>query len=99
MALRRDSPPSSMEVQALLRAIESGEAILTTGIVLQELLQGFWGRERVNRSWIDSPPYRCWFPIATITSGRRSCEIAAGGSGYKSERSMLSWPRFASAMN
>jgi predicted nucleic acid-binding protein len=43
MALRRDSPSSSMEVQALLRAIESGEAILTTGIVLQELLQGFRG--------------------------------------------------------
>ena len=41
MALRRDSPSSSKEVQALLRAIESGEAILTTGIVLQELLQGF----------------------------------------------------------
>jgi predicted nucleic acid-binding protein len=43
MALRRDSPSSSKEVQALLRAIESGEAILTTGIVLQELLQGFRG--------------------------------------------------------
>jgi predicted nucleic acid-binding protein len=43
MALRRDSPSSSMEVQALLRAIESGEAILTTGIVLQELLQGLRG--------------------------------------------------------
>jgi hypothetical protein len=34
-----------MEAQALLRAIENGEAILTTGIVLQELLQGFGGRE------------------------------------------------------
>jgi predicted nucleic acid-binding protein len=43
MALRRDSPSSSKEVQALLRAIESGEAILTTGIVLQELLQGLRG--------------------------------------------------------
>jgi predicted nucleic acid-binding protein len=43
MALRRDAPSSSKEVQALLRAIESGEAILTTGIVLQELLQGFRG--------------------------------------------------------
>jgi hypothetical protein len=32
-----------MEVHALLRAIESGEAILTAGIVLQELLQGFRG--------------------------------------------------------
>ena len=32
-----------MEVRALIRGIESGEAILTTGLVLQELLQGFSG--------------------------------------------------------
>ncbi len=32
-----------MEVRALIRAIESGETILTTGLVLQELLQGFGG--------------------------------------------------------
>jgi hypothetical protein len=30
-------------VQALIRAIEAGELILTTGLVLQELLQGFSG--------------------------------------------------------
>jgi predicted nucleic acid-binding protein len=43
LALRRNSPASSMEVRALVRGIESGEAILTTGLVLQELLQGFSG--------------------------------------------------------
>src|ERR1700692_1031668 len=43
LALRRNSPASSMEVRALIRGIESGEAILTTGLVLQELLQGFSG--------------------------------------------------------
>lgn len=32
-----------MEVRALIRAIETGETILTTGLVLQELLQGFSG--------------------------------------------------------
>ena len=32
-----------MEVRALIRAIEVGETILTTGLVLQELLQGFSG--------------------------------------------------------
>jgi len=32
-----------MEVRALVRAIETGETILTTGLVLQELLQGFSG--------------------------------------------------------
>lgn len=43
LALRRDSLASSREVSALVQAIESGEALLTTGLVLQELLQGFSG--------------------------------------------------------
>ena len=43
LALRRDAPASAPEVTALLHAIGSGETILTTGIVLQELLQGFTG--------------------------------------------------------
>ncbi|MGA8697781.1 MAG: PIN domain-containing protein [Xanthobacteraceae bacterium] len=43
LALRRDSLSSSTEVRALVRAIETGETILTTGLVLQELLQGFSG--------------------------------------------------------
>lgn len=42
LAFRRDEP-MGVEVQALVRAIETGEAILTTGLVLQELLQGFAG--------------------------------------------------------
>ena len=32
-----------MEVQALTRAIEAGETIVTTGLVLQEILQGISG--------------------------------------------------------
>jgi predicted nucleic acid-binding protein len=43
LAFRRDTPSRAGEVQALSRAIESGEAILATGLVLQELLQGFSG--------------------------------------------------------
>ena len=43
LALRRDTPSSASEVQALIGAIETGETILTTGLVLQELLQGFSG--------------------------------------------------------
>jgi hypothetical protein len=43
LALRRDRPPSSPQVAALLKAIESGELLVTTGLVLQELLQGFTG--------------------------------------------------------
>lgn len=43
LALRRDSPDHGAEVSALLRALERGDPILTTGLVLQELLQGFSG--------------------------------------------------------
>jgi len=43
LAFRRDSPSSAMQVRALIRALELGETILTTGLVLQELLQGFSG--------------------------------------------------------
>ncbi len=43
LALRRDTPPDTAAVRVLRRAIESGETLLTTGLVLQELLQGFLG--------------------------------------------------------
>ena len=43
LALRRDQPARGAEVGMLVRAIESGETLLTTGLVLQELLQGFAG--------------------------------------------------------
>jgi len=43
LALRRDSPAAVPEVQALIRAIEAGETIVTTGLVLQEILQGLSG--------------------------------------------------------
>jgi predicted nucleic acid-binding protein len=50
LAFRRDAPSAAPEVRELVRAIEAGEALLTTGLVLQELLQGFSGpraRERI----------------------------------------------------
>ena len=43
IALRRGAPSSAKEVRALIQTIEAGETILTTGLVLQELLQGFSG--------------------------------------------------------
>jgi predicted nucleic acid-binding protein len=43
LALRREPAGSAREVARLRRAIEEGEAIFTTGLVLQELLQGFSG--------------------------------------------------------
>ena len=43
LALRRDTPQRGPEVNALVRALERGDPIVTTGLVLQELLQGFSG--------------------------------------------------------
>jgi predicted nucleic acid-binding protein len=43
LALRRDAPSPVAEVQVLVRTLDAGEAVLTTGLVLQELLQGFYG--------------------------------------------------------
>jgi predicted nucleic acid-binding protein len=43
LAFRRDAGSDAPEVRALAGAIESGDMIVTTGLVLQELLQGFSG--------------------------------------------------------
>lgn len=49
IALRRDAPVTALERGELVRAIEAGEELVTTGLVLQELLQGFSGpRDRTN---------------------------------------------------
>jgi len=48
LALRRDSPPGSPEVLRLGQALETGETVLSTGLVLQELLQGFYGPTDVD---------------------------------------------------
>jgi predicted nucleic acid-binding protein len=41
--LRRDRPADVPEVDALIHALETGDRILCTGLILQELLQGFSG--------------------------------------------------------
>lgn len=43
LALRRDAPADSAEVGGLRRALEGGDTVVTTGLILQELLQGFTG--------------------------------------------------------
>jgi predicted nucleic acid-binding protein len=43
LALRRDRAASEPEVQRLQQALDGGEGVLSTGLVLQELLQGFSG--------------------------------------------------------
>lgn len=51
LAFRRDATPehpSSIEVLALHQALEGDDTIVTTGVILQELLQGFSGPRARN---------------------------------------------------
>jgi predicted nucleic acid-binding protein len=43
LAFRRDPPDTCAQVTKLTHALEQGDTIVTTGLVLQELLQGFSG--------------------------------------------------------
>ena len=52
LAFRRDQAPTAPEVRVLRHALEGGETIVTTGLVLQELLQGFAGA-RARKDIID----------------------------------------------
>lgn len=48
LALRRDVVPDVPQVVALKQALQSGQQIVTTGLVLQELLQGFSGPKQAE---------------------------------------------------
>jgi predicted nucleic acid-binding protein len=52
LAFRRDGTVSAPEVNALRQALEGGEPVVITGVVLQELLQGFSG-PRARRDIVD----------------------------------------------
>ncbi len=43
LAFRRDRPSEAPETAALRRALHGEDMVLTTGLILQELLQGFSG--------------------------------------------------------
>ena len=43
LAFRRDTDSGAPQVDALRAALGGGEAVVTTGLILQELLQGFTG--------------------------------------------------------
>jgi predicted nucleic acid-binding protein len=49
LALRRDSPPDIKETRILERCIERKDALFSTGIIIQELLQGFRGPKQHDR--------------------------------------------------
>lgn len=52
LAFRRDATSPAPEVRALRDALEGGDSVLTTGLILQELLQGFAG-PRARKDIID----------------------------------------------
>ena len=52
LAVRRDTPSDAREVVELTRTLPSGEPVFATGLVLQELLQGFAG-PRARQQIID----------------------------------------------
>ena len=49
LALRRDTQSEHAAVAVLRRALLDGDTIVTTGIVIQELLQGFSGAKDQTR--------------------------------------------------
>ena len=52
LAFRRDEPSDYPEVHALRGALEGSDVIVTTGLILQELLQGFTG-PRARKDIVD----------------------------------------------
>lgn len=52
LALRRDARAEGAEVQALRTALAGNQSVVTTGLILQELLQGFSG-PRARREIIE----------------------------------------------
>lgn len=58
LAFRRDRPESVAEAEELGRALSAGEEVVTTGLVLQELLQGFAGpkaQQKIIEHFADLP--------------------------------------------
>ena len=49
LALRRDVPPDIKETQILARCLERQDVLFSTGIIVQELLQGFRGPKQRER--------------------------------------------------
>jgi len=64
MALRRDRPAPSRELQALRSAIERGDVCLL-GVILQEVLQGFVDSKRMRRLVAHLSP----FPLLALHRG------------------------------
>ncbi|MEN2740465.1 PIN domain-containing protein [Microbacterium sp. X-17] len=58
LTLRRDRPDDSPVVEELLRALAGSDIVVTTGLILQELLQGFLpdqARSRIAERFMSMP--------------------------------------------
>ena len=76
LVFRRDAESAAPEVRALRHALEGAETIVTTGLVLQELLQGSPGRGPAKTSSIASRPCHHSLRNDRITVTPQNCEIA-----------------------
>jgi len=88
LALRRDAPEALPEVTALANALSAGEAVLTTGLVLQELLQGFAGPKAAAQILQRFSAVPSWFLTEMITSRPRRCETRVVEREFRLEQSM-----------
>jgi predicted nucleic acid-binding protein len=70
LALRRDADSAAAEVEALRVALDGADSVVTTGLVLQELLQGFAGAK-------DKPKVIAAFAALPILQPDREDHIAA----------------------
>ena len=98
LAFRRDINSDAPPVDVLRAALAGGDSIVTTGLILQELLQGFAGpRDRKRGLWKDSQPYRSSSPIDGTTSMQPSFAIFVAVRVSRSGRLTRYWHSYASA--
>lgn len=96
LAFRRDSDSPSPQVAALQAALDGGEAIVTTGLILQELLQGFWVRARARILCNGLQRSHCLCLIGAIILMRQNCATIVGVPGSSSVPLTRCWRSFAS---
>ncbi len=67
LPFRRDAVSNGPQVGASRAALEGEDSIVATGLVLQELLQGFTGPAPARTASIGSAPCRFWLQTGAIT--------------------------------
>ena len=98
LAFRRDSDGSSAEVLALRQALEGGDLVVTTGLILQELIQGFSGPRASKILSIGLARCRFSARIGKTLLTLRNCAINAVVPACKPVRSMRYWRSCATVM-